>query len=68
MNDKRVTSGIGISGLCVLWGIVTQCLNWAGVLQWPWYACWGPVLIITGLWVIAIIIVILIAVKVGGKR
>ena len=59
--DTKTTSGIGISSLCLLWGIVTQCLNWANVIQWPWYAIWGPVLFIISIWVITIIVAIVIA-------
>ena len=62
MNDTRLASGIGLSGVCFLWGIVTQCLNWAGVFHWPWYACWGPMLCIIGLWVIALLFVVLIGI------
>lgn len=61
MNDTAKIGGIGISSLCLLWGIVTQCLSWAGVLQWPWFAIWGPVLFIVGIWVIAFIVAILVA-------
>ncbi len=63
--DTRTTSSIGISSLCMLWGIVTQCLNWANILQWPWYAIWGPILFIIGAWIIAIIVAIIIALIAG---
>ena len=62
MNNAQITGGIGISGLCFLWGIVTQCLNWAGVLHWSWYACWGPTICIIALWCIALLITLLIAI------
>lgn len=59
MESKSSTAaGIGLSGLCLLWGLVTQCLNWAGILQWPWYAYWGPLLIVVMAWAVTIIVVI----------
>lgn len=63
--DTKTTSSIGISSLCMLWGIVTQCLNWANVIQWPWYAIWGPILFIIGAWIIAIIVAFIIALIAG---
>lgn len=61
MECKQVT-GISFSGLCLLWGIVTQCLNWANVIQWPWYAIWGPMVFIIAAWILAVIIAIIIAI------
>jgi len=49
----------------MLWGIVTQCLNWANIIQWPWYAIWGPILFIIGAWIIAIVVAFIIALIVG---
>lgn len=61
MNNGSAAAGVSFTGLCMLWGLVTQCLSWAGVLQWPWYAIWGPFLFTLALWVLCIIIAILIA-------
>ena len=61
MNSGSTTASIGIGGLCLLWGIVTQCLNWANVIQWPWYAIWGPVLLSVCIWVIVVIVAVIIA-------
>lgn len=62
MNDKQLAGGIGLGGLCFLWGIITQCLNWAGILQWPWYAIWGPIAVLIGIWAVALFAVLIIAV------
>ena len=63
--DNKTTSGLGISSLCLLWGIVTQCLNWANIIQWPWYAIWGPTLFVVVVWILAFIIAIIIALIAG---
>ena len=62
-STTTAKSGIGIGGLCFLWGIVTQCLNWAGVVNWPWEAIWGPFLFFIGIllvWLVVGIIIFLI--------
>lgn len=58
MSDN--STGIGISGVCLLWGIITQFLSFAGVIQWPWYAIWGPILVVLCIVILEIIIIGLI--------
>ena len=54
MDNKQ--AGIGIFGICVIYGLITQCLSWAGIISWPWQAIWGPAAIILILWLVAIVI------------
>ena len=60
-NRNSSTTSLGISGLCLLWGIVTQCLSWAGVVTWPWYAIWGPILFVFAIWALAVVLSFIIA-------
>ncbi len=54
--EEHSNTGISAFGIVVLYGIVTQCLHWAGVVNWPWQAIWGPAVIVAVIWVIAILI------------
>lgn len=59
-NKKTVsTGGIGLTGLTLLWALITQCLTWAGVISFSWVAIWLPFLISLGL-VLAIVLIVLI--------
>jgi len=66
MSDK--SSGIGIGGVCLLWGIITQFLCLAGVISWPWYAIWGPALIMAVIWLLGVIVIGLIEIMQYNKR
>lgn len=60
MNNTNTVVGISFSGLCLLWGVVTQCLNWAGILYWPWYAIWGPFLFVILAWIFCFLLATII--------
>jgi hypothetical protein len=55
-NNSAKTGGIGLSGLTLLWGLVTQALSWAGVISWPWVAIWGPFLAILAIDVAVLVV------------
>lgn len=55
-NSNTNRGGVGIFALCFGWGLVTQALTWAGVLNWPWIAIWGPAL----LYIVSVVIALLI--------
>ena len=60
MNNSDNTptrGGIGLTGLALLWGLITQALSWAGVIDWPWYAMWGPFLIMLGVTVAILVFI-----------
>lgn len=50
--------GPGIVGPTLLWGIVTQCLQWGGVISWPWFAIWLPFLVSLVVWLILIAVAV----------
>lgn len=62
-KETTAKSGIGLGGLFFGWGIVTQCLKWAGIVDWPWEAIWGPFLFLLAIilvWLIVGIIIFLV--------
>ena len=34
-TERLTLLGTGVSALALLWGIVMQCLKWAGAIGWP---------------------------------
>ena len=62
-ENKNTTTvkGLGVTGLTLLWGLITQALQWAGVIAWPWYAIWGPVLIALGISLVVVFAVLVFA-------
>ena len=40
--ERATLLGTGLSALALLWGVVAQCLKWAGAIGWPWQAVWLP--------------------------
>lgn len=60
-SNNTARGGIGICGLALLWGLITQALAWAGVIDWPWYAMWGPVLIAVGISLVVFFVVFVLA-------
>jgi len=60
-SNKSTQSSIGLTGLAFFWAIVTQCLQWAGIINWPWEAIWGPFLLLLAITFICVFIYILVA-------
>lgn len=61
MEEKSHVS-VGISGIALAWGIITQCLQWAGVISWHWLAIWGPFLLIVAFCLLVFIIALIVGV------
>lgn len=60
MNDNsniKKAGGPGLLTFTLLWGIVTQCLQLGGIISWPWFAIWGPVLINLAIIVVLLLII-----------
>jgi hypothetical protein len=56
MEQKTTTINFGLSGIALIWGVVTQCLSWAGILDWSWVAIWGPLLVVLGITLVVLAI------------
>lgn len=65
-STTATKSGIGLTGLAFFWAIVTQCLQWAGIINWPWEAIWGPflfLLVIAFIWLFVGILIFILVVR-----
>lgn len=50
-------STLHVTTLALSWGLITQCLEWAGVIAWGWIAVWLPLCISLVLAFVAALIV-----------
>ena len=57
MESKTTYTGPGLLTFALVWGLVTQCLAWAGVIAWPWYAIWGPALAVLGFIAVVLLVI-----------
>ena len=57
--DNNSKTGVGIGGLCLVWGLITQSLKWAGVIDWSLLAIWGPFLLSVAIAVIALLVALI---------
>lgn len=60
--EEKTTVSMGISGLALAWGLITQCLQWAGVISWHWLAIWGPFLLIVAFCLLIFVIALIVGV------
>ena len=49
---------IGMVDVGFSWGVITQCLQWYGVIAWPWQAIWLPFLILLGITIVLALIIV----------
>lgn len=65
MDDNKTRGGLGLSGITLLWALVTQCLSWGGVISWPWIVIWGPFLLSVTIAVVLLVLAIILLIIAG---
>lgn len=72
-RDDRQAADIGVSGVVVLYTSIMVLLKLAGVIDWSWYAVFGPAFWITmavcavvlGFVLVIVLLVVLVAMAAG---
>ena len=59
--DKQ-TVNISLGGITFFWGLITQCLQWAGVISWSWVAIWGPFLALIAICLIVFVVALIVGI------
>ena len=66
MENNNTYRGIGLTGIAAIWGLITQALAWGGVIVWPWYAIWGPLLLMLAVDLVVVLVVFVVALVIAA--